>query len=331
MTTQKAQVIEAIKNLDFDKLHDLLDDHRSYAEVSKSRFIKNFKYYLENVCNPTPFDIFFGVCQSCRKGCEVITLLCKKNGYYLDMIIDGEDEVEDITICRNATNFISLNKLYPISFSVYDDDKVTFEPSDNYFFYTKIYAKIKREIDKLGSVKKVADIFTIKDRNPIFFEPYSEEVEVELLYTRLRIKISRLKELFENLIPLKDEAHRAIRELDQFSEVKSDYDRLEWYVKNRDVAEYALFLCHFDLEGPTPSILEYYITKKSISLDISGYELVLKYFKLSLDLEEYFYTKYDVESVYPNEKGKEYTSLMDYFRDYNLYPELVEKYGEKKM
>ena len=79
------EIIQAIKSFDIASLKELLDDDTPYQDVSKALFLqkleKKFKQAKSDDCHS--FDnVFFGICESCNKGCEGMTFL-SNSGYYL--------------------------------------------------------------------------------------------------------------------------------------------------------------------------------------------------------------------------------------------------------
>ena len=67
----KKQIIEAIKNFDTHALKQLLDDTKSYMNVSKAQFIGALETEFEEAKIEGCFafdDVFFGICGSCNKG-----------------------------------------------------------------------------------------------------------------------------------------------------------------------------------------------------------------------------------------------------------------------
>ena len=49
--TEKQQIVEAFKSLDFDTLQNILDDNRSYMDVSKDLFLSTLKQKIDEYEN----------------------------------------------------------------------------------------------------------------------------------------------------------------------------------------------------------------------------------------------------------------------------------------
>ena len=45
--TEKQKIVEAFKSLDFDALQNILDDNRSYMDVSKGLFLSTLKEIIQ--------------------------------------------------------------------------------------------------------------------------------------------------------------------------------------------------------------------------------------------------------------------------------------------
>lgn len=129
MATQKAQVIEAIRNLDINKLEEILTPDRTYMNVSKELFLRTLAERFESIAKEgcSKFDdVFPGVCQGCCKGCDTTTFI-SDTGIYFDLLIQGE-EVTDIFVCNHLTNFIELDKKKDLDLFFFPEDKIDFAP-----------------------------------------------------------------------------------------------------------------------------------------------------------------------------------------------------------
>ena len=104
----RSKIINAIKTFDIDALDLLLDDDKSYMDVTKSLFLttleRRFESAKEDGC--TAFDdVFFGVCAECDKGEEAMTFL-SNSGYYLDIFMEEENNsINDIRVCKKNLQF----------------------------------------------------------------------------------------------------------------------------------------------------------------------------------------------------------------------------------
>lgn len=134
----KKKIIQAIKDFNIVKLAKLLDDDKSYMDVTKSLFLSKLEEKFIRVKEEgyLAFDeVCSGVCNSCYKDSEGVTFL-SKSGFYLDLIIVSKDgnNVIDMYQCHKFTNFINLDKKYPLSIHFYEDEKVNFQPDAAYRF-----------------------------------------------------------------------------------------------------------------------------------------------------------------------------------------------------
>lgn len=148
-------ITQAIKNFDIDSLNELLDDNKPYQDVPKTVFIekleKKFKQAISDDCHSFD-DVFFGICESCNKGCEGMTFL-SNSGYYLDLFIESKDgeTADDIYVCNKLTNFTDLEKSMDLGFSFYKDEHLLFKPSTEYTLIKQQYQLLKTESKNIRS------------------------------------------------------------------------------------------------------------------------------------------------------------------------------------
>ena len=93
--------------LDSKGLSSVLNDSVLYDELSKPDWIALFKKQFEsfrknniNYLNAIP-----GICSGCKKGCSGYTFLDEVNGFYVDFVIEvNEEGTIDFTECVNLKN-----------------------------------------------------------------------------------------------------------------------------------------------------------------------------------------------------------------------------------
>ena len=69
--SEKQQIIQAFKSLDFEALHNLLDNKRSYMDVSKDLFLSKLKQKLDEYSDLYLYEkVIEGTCDHCNKGCK---------------------------------------------------------------------------------------------------------------------------------------------------------------------------------------------------------------------------------------------------------------------
>ena len=130
--SNKQAIINAIKDMDIEKLEQLLEDDRPYMDVPKALFLEKLKIQFDR-CNKnkvTSFDkLISGVCASCNKGCKGYSFVTKDN-QALDLFFEEENgEVTDVYLCNKLETEEEVSPKHQMYFSFYEDEKVTFKPS----------------------------------------------------------------------------------------------------------------------------------------------------------------------------------------------------------
>ena len=178
----KQKVIKSIKNFNINKLNDLLDDNKSYMDVSKALFLKalenKFKEAKEQHCYN--FDeVSFGICGSCNKGCEAITFL-SKSGFYLDLFIESKNniDVDNIYICSKVIDNKKYKKKYSLEPYFYEDEKVSFQPDSDYKFFEEKYKLMISDIDSFKEDLSFKDFI-------IWYDKYNDLKGLDFLETTL--------------------------------------------------------------------------------------------------------------------------------------------------
>lgn len=178
----KQQIIQAIKNFDIRKLNNLLDDNKSYMDVSKALFLKalenKFSEAKEQGC--CFFDeVSFGICGSCNKGCEAITFL-SKSGFYLNLFIESKNniDVDDIYVCSKVIDNKEYEKKYSLEPYFYEDEKVTFYADSKYKYVEEKYKLMLSDIDSFKEDLSFKDFIT-------WYETYNDLRNLDFLETTL--------------------------------------------------------------------------------------------------------------------------------------------------
>src|SRR5690554_3002808 len=236
-TNPKSQIIQAIKELDIDKLGDLLDDDKSYMKVTKTLFLSKLSEKFEAVRKEGKHsfdDVFFGVCGSCVEGCEGITFLCD-SGLYLDLCLEEEnDEVVDICVCYQLVNFITLEKKQGLGFFFAKDEQVDFHPSSEYLEIEQAYKTLVKEMTLFTEPIKLDDFVSwfahfyslrefVSHLNPYYAVEFN-------LYTEVLVLISQI----ESIITLKTREHEVVDILIDYQNAKTERDQLIWLFEHRD-------------------------------------------------------------------------------------------------
>ncbi|MBZ9652667.1 hypothetical protein [Psychroflexus montanilacus] len=131
--SEKKELIEAFRKLDFKALNELLDDDISYMDVHKSLFLKRLGQEVNKYDKLDKYeDVTEGICGSCNRGCKAYSF-STKNCPSLNLFFEEKnDKVTDIYICNDLRNNISGEHEWNISLNFYEEEKVDFEPSLHY-------------------------------------------------------------------------------------------------------------------------------------------------------------------------------------------------------
>lgn len=324
------QIIQAIKNFDIEKLKVLLDDDLSYMDVTKSLFIKSLKkefdFAKKNDCHKFD-DVFFGICESCNKGCEGMTFL-SNDGYYLDLYIEGKDEhsIDDIYICNKLTNVVKLDKIQCLGFSFYNDELLKFRPTSEYTLVKDQYALLRSELKNLEH-NILLDKFENWYSSFQYIRDYIDNLgPFASLDYKLFMDASHLLDRIERVLEIKKTANYAIDALISYEIAQSERDKLIWYYENQsNLYSYAV------LSNPKNSkIIELDTEERKLAIDISGYEYVLDYFIKLDNLYDDLMKKYKPlpQHFEQAENRSIEHSLETYLRLHNMHLDIVNKYEE---
>jgi hypothetical protein len=117
-STVKSDFAHFFSNLNSIGLASLLKDDVLYDELPKDDWIALFEKQFESFKRN---DIHYlkpvaGFCSGCKKGCSGYTFLDEVSGFYVDFVIEvNEEGTIDFTECVNLINEITLpNKKEPI-------------------------------------------------------------------------------------------------------------------------------------------------------------------------------------------------------------------------
>jgi hypothetical protein len=105
--------LNCFSKLDLQGIDRILKDEYTYEKMSKSDFILLLKDLFEGFKreNVQELEVHPGVCEKCNKGCNAYTLQEKKNGFYLDLFIEVENnEIIDLYECFHIKNKTDINK-----------------------------------------------------------------------------------------------------------------------------------------------------------------------------------------------------------------------------
>jgi hypothetical protein len=331
-TNLEQKIIQAIKKFDTAILAELLDDDKSYMDVTKARFIKKLEERFEIAkaegCQGFD-DVYFGLCESCNKGCEGMTFL-SESGYYLDLFIECEDgeTINDIYLCNKLTNLIELDKTWDLGFRFYNDEKSAFRPNSEYNFIKTNYDLLLADLNKIKDIIHLDDLITwfsgydelkqrIKNLGPFAGFDYK-------LYSDARHIIFEIDDVLE--IPSK--AEDAIDGLINYHLAKTERDKLLWYYDNKKNLHSSVY---FDMPEDQEErlVIVKVFEKSELKVSISGQEYIIEYLKKLYELYNEFMDTYKPlpEHFEQSPDGYVVRTLENYLTLHGKHLDIVEKYN----
>ncbi|MCG2431856.1 hypothetical protein [Aequorivita xiaoshiensis] len=327
----KIQIIQAIKTFDINELDALLEDGKSYMEVTKTKFLQSLAELFETLKDEgcTAFDdVFFGASQSCYWDGEGMTFITNQ-GFYLDLYIEEKDgNVNDIYVCYDLVNFIELYKEYDLGFCFYHDEKIGFIPDLDYVAIRDEYNQLLAEIELLmptTNLDGLERLYPTYQKLEKLLDKFGLFIAFEY---RLYSKAYDLIMEIENLFQIKAKEHVAIDAIIDFQKAKTEREKLIWYFKNRKDK-----LSLFNISIPEDLNKDPFITHKSdslnIKIDVSGYEYVLEFFKQLNELYHEFMKKYEPlpEQIEQASDGAFQYNLESFLRLPNKHIDIIDKYS----
>jgi hypothetical protein len=95
-------LIQSIADLDIDSVDMMLDEHRTYQDMEKKKFVRRLKDVMTDFMTSGDHELiaYSGTCGSCVKGCKGYAFVGPHSMQHLDLIIqyDGEN-ITDIFSC----------------------------------------------------------------------------------------------------------------------------------------------------------------------------------------------------------------------------------------
>ncbi|MGC1632397.1 MAG: hypothetical protein WA749_09835 [Gelidibacter sp.] len=329
----KNRIIEALKNFDSDALDALLDNEKSYMDVSKSLFISTIKNTFETAkeegCQAFD-DVFFGICGSCNKGCEGMTFL-SNSGHYLDLFIESKDgySVDDIYICNDLSNLTGLEKLHDLSFDFDEDEKVLFTPNSEYLLINEQYELLLSEFRDLEDGITL-DVFVSWYDGFIYLRDFINDLDpFSKFHYKLFNSIYVLLWKIDNIVAIKTKSEHVFEALIDFQVAKTERDQLIWFLENEDDQ----FISTFDMDAEglrNNSHIAFRLDELNLIIDISGYEYVLDYFLKLETFHDHMMEKYEPlpEHYHQSETGEIAPLLLNYLRLHNKHLDILKIYRQ---
>lgn len=151
--TEKELLIQAFKSLDYEALTNLLDDNKSYMDVSKTLFLSTLKNKLDEYSDLKSYEnVVEGICNHCNKGCKAYKFEAEKFPSLPLFFEEKNGKVTDIYLC-NALKVETQNENdWDIHFSFYEEEKVRFKPSLEHLITLQRVEKAVEEFNNLETV-----------------------------------------------------------------------------------------------------------------------------------------------------------------------------------
>lgn len=218
--TEKQKLIEAFKSLDFEALQNLLDDNRSYMDVSKELFLSTLKVELGKYENLTSYEnVVEGTCNHCNKGCIAYKFKAE-NFPSLPLYFEEKDEkVIDIYLCNSLKEDNPDENDWDIYFNFYEEEKINFKPSIEHLI---ILQRVEKAVEEFNNLEKM-DLVPIE--------------EVVYWYNKCKF-LARELELDNPFIGIKYKAYKHI------NSIYSKVSNLVHNFKKNDLAKNALDAYH---------------------------------------------------------------------------------------
>lgn len=246
--SQFQQALQAIKNIDFNALKEILDDDKSYMEVSKSLFIKTLKDNLQCYINQglkTYQEKLIGKCDNSCDSCKAYSF-CADGFPYLNLCISEiGGEINDIQLCHNIVELDRDVNNFAIFFRFFEEDKVNYKPSLKHLFDKQ------RVEDALDDFKKITKSKLICIEDLIYWkDKYHYIMDTFGLNAFFLPKQYKVFEEFDNLmfeviyfIGNCDDNDYAIKALEHYHNIKnmSEKELVKWLFKYEELRFYFNF------------------------------------------------------------------------------------------
>lgn len=324
--TNKQTIIQAIKEMDIEKLEELLDVNRPYMDVPKALFLEKLKIQFDR-CKKnkiTSFDkLISGVCASCNKGCKGYSFITKDN-QALDLFFEEENgEVTDVYLCNKLETEEKDTPIHQMYFSFYEDEKVTFKPSVDFLI------KKQKIEDAIAEFEQFKDRFVFIEEIGYWKNKYKElieEFDIPFFFVEKKYLVFQpFRDLCDNIRFVIDhlEKHKfAIQALSELEATESERELVYWLFTYEwsHLNEYSFERLDGWEQSGLITLKEY----PSIIIDCSGYIESLQFSYLYNKHHEELIEKYNPtkEHFEKSNGGIEY-SLESHLRIHEMYLDIL--------
>lgn len=237
--SEKQQIIQAFKSLDFQALHNLLDNKRSYMDVPKDLFLSILKQKIDEYSDLNLYEkVIEGTCDHCNKGCTAYKFKAE-NFPSLNLFFEEDQSlVTDIYLCNSLKVDSPDENDWDIYFSFYEEEKVNFVPSLKYSINLQKIENATEDFNSIASsnlvsiqelihwhnkFKSLADDLNLKD--PFVTLKYNAFKHIDSLY-------SKVSDLVHNF----NKNHLAQEALREYHRINRDDEKriISWLLCHKD-------------------------------------------------------------------------------------------------
>jgi hypothetical protein len=293
--------------MDVRILSEILEDSRTYQNTTKELFMERLTEALEKFKEwgkDTVLEAIPGECRNekCNIGCRGYAFEGNCSELHLDLIIEMNNlQIMDICHCLDfKTETKELNPDKSLSIEIYPDEKMDFQPTEEYLMTLH---QCNNACDEL--LKKEKAILNLKTAGQ-WLEKYKElSNSFDIFYMPGRYKkfdrlYHRIKNLYE-LVEYKEEAEEALKFYDKTVKNRETENRIvHWLVKYERLGNEVL-----------ESFMTYYF--KNEEQTAAGFFPLNKEYSLLIDIQD-FETHLEFKKLYDRyypEKLKKYYNLTE--------------------
>ncbi len=151
--TEKQKLIEAFQSLDFEALQNLLDDNRSYMDVSKDLFLSTLKQKIDEYEDLKSYEnVVEGTCNHCNKGCKAYKFKAENLPSLPLYFVEKDGKVTDIYLCNALREDKPDEHDWDIHFSFYEEEKLAFKPSIEHLI---ILQRVEKAVEEFNNLEKM--------------------------------------------------------------------------------------------------------------------------------------------------------------------------------
>ncbi len=237
--SEKQQLIQAFKSLDFEALHNLLDNKRSYMEVPKDLFLSKLKQEIDRYIVLNFFEkVIEGTCDHCNKGCKAYKFTAENLPSLNLFFEENEGRVTDIYICSALKVDTPDGNDWNIYLNFFEEEKVNFEPSLKYHLDLQKVENATEDFNSLAA----SNLVTIQELIHWYnkYKSLADELNLNNPFESLKFKaFEHLDSLYSEvslLIRNFNKNHLAQEALREYKRINRDDEKsvISWLLSYKD-------------------------------------------------------------------------------------------------